>query len=694
MGCASSNSNVTQIKTLTSQRPYSDVIKCRLHGQSNVSYYDEEQDELVCFICYSKLKGSNKVHKVSDYVQTIEYKQRLNRIRQKGRSFQSTNETLLKYFEQMDADFEAKRREFVNEINSFVDSVVDLLHHLRNDCLELIKLEFDNYQQEIRISIDTIKCILNDINNNRHKLDSDTSADISNTNATMLLKNLINSEKYLDSNKRDIATKEFVPVLKLNKSLTLGQILGNVKGKGQLKLGTISVTHPLQRRTPIIGGNETTHVETMSEASTTSSPEHPPPEVALHQTSNAKSTLVRRNEFQTDQNHRSISRHSFQGRKTPTNARASRNSLRNSTTPTNRENIINLDSGVHDTVEDESDATVVTDLEKRRNQFERENGILSRSPRKQVSFVETPRTDRQTPGTSRLSTRGLSPGQLNTPRFVTPRDLTALQKHVESAKVEFVQTISLGKEAQVRNITSVAFFPNGNSVLCDSTNSLLMLLNNEFEKLDVLKLKSSPHAVTILADDSIGVTVPKRNQILYIEIIENHFCDKYESVETKPDCRGIGCVKDMTLYTSGNDVIAIEEDNSTSRKFKTAFRKPMSISKYSNSHADDILVTCFGNKNDRGEIVKTSASGDRVHFVASCPEISRPVCASVDANGYLYVADVKPSSIHQLTPDGEYCRKLLGPGDGNFQHINFIPNTSMFIATENDCDTFKLYRMT
>lgn len=287
---------------------------------------------------------------------------------------------------------------------------------------------------------------------------------------------------------------------------------------------------------------------------------------------------------------------------------------------------------------------------------------VSRNSSRRATFADA--NSKQGERASRTSVNSIvSLGNLDS-QILIPLSPGSHSVDVESSKITFVKTIQLPKENYCQNITSTAMLDDGNIVLCDQKNASLSLYNSNFRRMDEIKFSSYPHNVAKVSGFGVASTFPDEKSIRLFRIENNSF-DKApkKTIENTPSCRGIQFIDGKLFYTTENVVAVLPigdstETTETTQTFKHTFRKPMSL--YVGHETDGIYVTCYGNKETGGDVVKMNVESGAIEFVANDQNIFRPVCTGVDRHGYIYVCNVKPHGVHQLGPDGHYIRKILG----------------------------------
>lgn len=669
LGCA--NSRVQDTRGVATNSRLSDAtVKCPRHNTNDVTHYNAASKRLMCLSCYqterrSQINDGHTVQEIGTYTSSLSFKQWANKLLASSRVVENRCDYIARHYGQAIESFESKRSELVNEVASFIESLIDLLVHLKDDLCKDIHLEIDIAILGAEEFSKTVAGALRELKS------LSARAHNSNIHSTLKLKSMLD----LDSFIRDInvQTKEYTNYsssLKLNKSMTLREVLGKLKASRKVTLGEFKVnTNTVQSPGALSETNEFTDDSSCPPSRECS------PHTSKRYVQDAENRAATKG----------YSKH-INPVKEPIEPKQSLfEAVRSSRTPGGRQPMV-CDIQIENYENRHPNGYEASHPE----QVPRAQSVPV--PNRVTSRVQTfSRQSQLTPRRSGLS--AVSPSKIDTPAFVTPRPNAPNSVHVEFSTVKQVKTIQLPKDEHVLNITSSVIFNDRNIVLCDQKNSTLSLYNENFDRIDKIKFVSHPHAVAKVPNYGVVATFPEENSIKLIKIENGLFWDTVENFTNKRDCRGIEFFDGNLIYTTENDIKVIRKDDpkQLTWKFNNAFRRPMSLCvDYKDS---SLFVTCFGIKKTVGEVVRMKFPEQTVEFVTRCSEIYRPVGLAVDRHGYIYVCDVKPHGLHQLSPSGQYLRKILGENDGKFQHINFFPNSDMFLITENNCDKLKIYEL-
>ncbi|KAH3718581.1 hypothetical protein DPMN_061387 [Dreissena polymorpha] len=696
MGCGSSASGLIIVRRKESEEEiHVGSVKCHKHDYNVATHYDANTKQFLCQMCSIELVRSPSrqhttndakyIHEIQAYVKSTVFRQRQHRVYGQARDTCTNTEHLIEHYEQTKANLEKKRRQMIDEVDSFVKSVVDILSYLREELIVNINHEITKCQNDANDAMLILHNLLNDVNKLKKK--SVIPVDFNQYGHTVQI--LDELEQCLEREKK---TEKYVqnvqPTLLMNKSLQLDHILGYTKHKASslksIKLGRINIE---KISTPVPNSAHLPTPEIFSDDSLSSTV-----------SSNDDMATARASVFRRSSN---LLKSAGTG-----NASSLAKTTADGTIQINNNNVNSANDLDMSDVELKQETSHISQANfEYADENQKEEHTPSQSPRnwsrsskmraRNKSLSQQSYIPRKNVRTSRGGHSSIaSIGNIDTPRFVLSSSNIAecTLENIENCPLKLINQARLKSDLFPRNITSSAFLNDGAIVLCDQINKKLLLCTDTFQQECDVQFRASPHNIAHIPGYGIAVTFPETNTIQYVNVANGVFGDCMEQIQTKSDCRGVCYANGNLVYTSGNDVAVLEKrlesDTKRTRYLRTAFRKPLSIYM---DHDSNLFVTCYGVKGSTGEIIKMSNSGEKIHFVAACREICRPVSTACDRHGYIYVCDVNPPSIHQLYPDGQYCRKLLGPNDGKFQHINVLPN-GVFLTTENNNDILSIYR--
>ncbi|KAL4233222.1 hypothetical protein ACF0H5_007906 [Mactra antiquata] len=665
-------------------------IVCKKHNTKPVTHYNEKTNELYCSTCYQEYrrrypKSEGTVFEIDKYVTTINFKQTEVSLLNKLNSNKRSIEHQMLQLQQNKKSIENKKKQFIDEIKGFVKTLIDLLVHFEQDLCDETTLKINTALSEI----DQIYSKFDKELEKTQTLGADIEQNMTRNENAFRVDTIINSKSFLKKNghhDNKERLKHFEPSLKLHKLLTLSDIVGRKGSTNQISLGTITCNNVSVKDQESLSdisetSNETDddprelHEANDAPAKNYSSSRRLPSRTQSVSPSKRKSSAAllvhgENNEYTRSYSHNDHSGHTVSDEESTDSGYV--NIGRFSNTSLSR---INDDQRTSNTPRNESKRHIDTSI---------------RIPSSSGKY-----SNPQTPVPRRSSQSIVSPGNISTPHFVTPR-VGAVKDSMERRIAKKLKVITLARDERIHNITDTVFLDGGRLVLCDQMNGKLILMNDKQEVMHDIKVSGSPHNVTTVPGSvcKVAVTIPDENVVKIIQIDHEEFSDEIEVVKlnTKPKCRGIEYLSGHLVYTTRNDVVVQKkDDHNRPWKFQYAFRQPVSLC--ADRRKNIVYISCYGVNGEPGEIVKMQYENETIELDISCPEIKHPVCVSVDSEGYIYVCDVGPPSIHQVTSQGTYCRKLLGSGDGNFQHVNFLPGSEIFVVTENDSDCVHFYNM-
>lgn len=707
---------------------------CQKHSGKTVTHYNEKTEELYCLTCFQDYRHRNtrvkytKVHDINKYLTTIQFKQSETQILEKLRNKKHNLEHTLLQIGQIQNKLVSRRRQIIDEIRVFVKTVVELIHHLEEELCRETRHKIEDAQRELKdnhaeleTALTTLTIFVRQIESNRHtENNANRLHTIVKCNNNMKL-NLHDSDKITD----------FDPKLRLNKNISLTEIIGKKRNDCKATLGYVSCERKHdQNRCEVLADISEMSDDTDYPRTSTNNTQQTSSSVGTysshsinggsHSTEDESSLILPRTpngintesitRSRTRQGRNADSAHSITQQERDVEVSECRRSmlLTVKSIATNKNDIetvpVTGGNKVNDfTYAGNSDITIEKDhtnmLEEaldtcrsqQRSQLERDSVSTRQVPRRASSSSVS---DRKTPTLRRSSQSIVSPGNITTPQFISPRPFRNDEPMDRKLAIR-CKSVPLSRDEHIHNITDTVELSNGNIVLCDQKNEKLILLNSSLEVTHEIELRGHPHNIANVpgTKSRIAVTIPDENVIKVVEVVDNAFEEVIEviTLHSKPKCLGVEYVDGNLIYTTRNDVAVLRKQDKRTWKFNYAFRKPVSLR--ADRKSGVIYVSCLGLKS-AGEVVKMQYEGQKIEFVTSCKEIQQPVCSTVDEEGYMYICDIDPPAIHQLFPDGTYCRRLLSASQGKFQHINFLHGKNMFIATTNDSDVVDVYAMT
>ena len=314
--------------------------------------------------------------------------------------------------------------------------------------------------------------------------------------------------------------------------------------------------------------------------------------------------------------------------------------------------------------------------------------------------------------------RVVSTGLDVTPSGVT---LSYTGKSNFKRRLEFQQTKTLPKIGNnFINITSSVVLQNNFIVLCDSSNSMLYLLDSDLKLCYHVTVKNEPHAMCI-ADNrkmcyEIAVTFPKRRSIQLFKISSDQM-SKVKKIRTDSECWGICCFNKSLIYStdSGRIFRDVGKNKSRWKRYGHVFQSKVPL-----TLATNVVYICSRGSDDQESSVKGMRVDDmdqddgEIIFKKYFP--IKIVSCAVDNEHNIYICDNEKNDILQLKSVNEQVRKLQqyekkdklqlesvnvqvrelearGGRTNGWKHINFLPDSNKIIPSEarsNHMFIFKL----
>ena len=242
------------------------------------------------------------------------------------------------------------------------------------------------------------------------------------------------------------------------------------------------------------------------------------------------------------------------------------------------------------------------------------------------------------------------------------------------------------------NITSSVVLQDNSVVLCDSSNSMLYLLDSKLNFRCYVTVDNEPHAMCIVDNMEtcyeIAVTFPKRTLIQLFKISSDTM-SKVKDIRTVSECWGICCFNKSLIYStdSGRVFRDVGKNESRWKRYGHVFQSkvPLTLatnvvyicSRGSDEHESSVKGMRVSNMDeDDGEIIfKRYFPIQTIHFPVSC---------AVDTDDNVYICDNAQKDIMQLNSVNGVFRNLEARGGitEGWQHINFFWNSNKIILIE------------
>ena len=678
MGSSASRSKAA--KTQSSRR--NRTVYCSKHPRNTVTHFCDSTDELLCLTChmtrYSSLSRGNSnnetrgVVEVVTYTETMAFNQKEKRAIQTIRKEREELERKAEQALQLSKRIIDKKEKLKREVKEFVDTIISLIGFLEKDLIKRMNLKFKPVQDEVQ---ERIKDIEKDLEKVKR-----LQTDLENTNDKItLLGNVLEVKTLLcslaDSERRKLPNPKFK--LKLNKRITLKQIIGSEEGKSNISLGEVMLDDVENDVESLDISSDVTETEDalyeqwslgkqandpyhrprqnkfMENESSKSSNQMPPSDKKLKQVSE------NRGDFQRSHNQSSLNRKGSTSQLSFVSS-----SKEDGSGQVNRSSSTTVYNN-NRTPRPRSVQALHCNITPR--PFSVQGSLSNRTPRASVQSITTP--------------SGIA---IKEPILEGDEDLFHMY-------LDKITDLDLPTTARNRNITDSVELDDGRLVLCDQKNKELLLFNSSLEHIDTCLFSANPHNITDVTKHKIAITMPEEQFIKIVNVEDDclvHSDDLLPTAVTK--CRGIDQMNGRIYYTWKNNLYAI--DGETTRKFERAFKQPVSLLADRNNNT--LHVCCRGNKTrgERGEVVTMSADG-RILWSLSEDYIKEPVSCTNDGRGRLFVCDIQPPPQIHVVENGRYSHVVLGSTHEKYQHIRFLQRRNVFLISENDSNFIGIYKI-
>ena len=135
--------------------------------------------------------------------------------------------------------------------------------------------------------------------------------------------------------------------------------------------------------------------------------------------------------------------------------------------------------------------------------------------------------------TSILRSDVKSLGNVNTTRKSTSRPVIADMTVKSTRKID----INDPSDRYIPAITGSVFIPNGELILCDSTNTSVKQLSADFAHKAQIKLASDPWDIDIVADNEVVVSLPNNKSLIFLKVFPK--LQQGSSIQLDQACRGV-----------------------------------------------------------------------------------------------------------------------------------------------------------
>ena len=271
-------------------------------------------------------------------------------------------------------------------------------------------------------------------------------------------------------------------------------------------------------------------------------------------------------------------------------------------------------------------------------------------------------------------------------------------------RLEYQQTKTLPKIGNYFiNITSSVVLQDNSVVLCDSSNSMLYLLDSKLNFRCYVTVDNEPHAMCIVDNTEtcyeIAVTFPKRRSIQLFKISSGTML-KVEEINTDSECWGICCFNRSLIFSTDSGLLFrdVGKNKSRVKRYGHVFQSKVPL-----TLATNVVYICSRGSDDQESSVKgmrvsnMDEDDGEIIFKKYFPiqTIMFPVSCAVDNDDNVYICDNAQKDIMQLNSVNGGFRNLKARGGitEGWQHINFFWNSNKIILIEarsNHLFIFKL----
>ena len=216
-------------------------------------------------------------------------------------------------------------------------------------------------------------------------------------------------------------------------------------------------------------------------------------------------------------------------------------------------------------------------------------------------------------------------------------------------------------------ITGCTFMPNGDVVLCDSTNNNIKLLSGTFTIKDSLQLDYQPWDVSPVSSNSVVITLPNENQLQFIQVMPS-LKKLDQSINIGSRCFGVQVVADLIYVTCRNysgvaEVIVLDMNGTVTHRLGQPDKKPpmFSIPYYITvcPSTRKIFITDWDT-----DTVSCLMSDGTVVYQYKDAELRGTHGVCVDGGGNVIVCGRHSNNVQVIRADGTKCCNLLTSQDG------------------------------
>ena len=236
----------------------------------------------------------------------------------------------------------------------------------------------------------------------------------------------------------------------------------------------------------------------------------------------------------------------------------------------------------------------------------------------------------------------------------------------------------LGKKATLQNqvyvrspddkmtpcISGCLFMPSGHSVLCDTYNENVKLLDKALRLREHLKACSRPWDVSVVDNNTVIITLPDTKQLQYIQVFPQLRTGR--TIQLDMACRGMEVI-DGEIYITQRDEIGQGEvqvlDLNGSRKRKVHTNVKFDYPRYINVSSAGKIIFVSGGDFGAGSVTCITSEENLVYQYKN-KKLRDPMGMYVDAEDNILVCDCVSNTVQVITANGKKYGTLLSSSDG------------------------------
>ena len=247
-------------------------------------------------------------------------------------------------------------------------------------------------------------------------------------------------------------------------------------------------------------------------------------------------------------------------------------------------------------------------------------------------------------------------------------------------------------------ITGCTFMPNGDVVLCDSTNNNIKLLSGTFTIKDSLQLDYQPWDVSPVSSNSVVTTLPHENQLQFIQVMPTlKRLDR--SINIGSRCLGVQVVADLIYVTCHNysgpgEVLVLDMNGTITHRLGQPDKKPSMFScPFYNTVCPStrkLFIT-----DEYTDTVSCLMPDGTVVYQYKDAELKGPGGVCVDGGGNVIVCGCGSHNVQVIRADGTKCCTLLTSQYGVYRpcSVAYRESDNTIIVGCYDNNNILVYKM-